>query len=81
MALRNIPSIDEMLNDARVQELSRACTREVLTEMLRQVVDGIRQQLRESSEERSREELSNVIWAQLRHTMERQCQGSLVRVI
>ncbi len=79
--LRNIPAIDELLAIPRLDSYIERYQREFVVELLRQATDDIRQELRASGQEKSKEQLSLAILERMEHLLSSSVKGSLCRVI
>lgn len=80
-SLRNIPSIDEMVEAKAVQDHLQRFNRDFVIANLRQAVDDVRQKLRSSGEESSREYLGACIATRLDELLLQANRGTLQKVI
>lgn len=79
--LRNIPSIDDLLAQDRIKELSQIYNREFVLTQLRKAVDLTRDQLKTSNGEFTRESLQDIILKELQHLLSTAATGTLQEVI
>lgn len=79
--LRNLPAVDEILLQAGVQELIRCNRRDFVVDLLRDILDQLRVELRGREDMPSREELMTLIGLRLEQAIEGCSQGTLKEVI
>lgn len=79
--LKNIPSVDELLSDPRLQDHLQKYNRTFVVELLREAVDAARARLRLSHSEITRSQISEGIFRDLQQQIESLTQGTLKRVI
>jgi L-seryl-tRNA(Ser) seleniumtransferase len=79
--LRYIPAIDELLALPRVHDMFMQYNREYIVQNLRQAVDSVRQELRLTGREASKESLTQDIMDRLDVFIEKSGKGSLQKVI
>lgn len=81
ISLRNIPSIDEMMQLPEIQVQLKEYRREFIVDVLRQTVDETRQELRVEGGEDSKEALTSRILQSFNKSINRAGRGSLQKVI
>lgn len=79
--LKNIPSVDELLSDPRIQEHLKQYNRSFVVELVRETIDEMRIKLRHTEEEITRAQLTDWICSGLNHRIHTLTQGTLKRVI
>lgn len=79
--LKNIASVDELLNDRRIIPYLKRYNRKFVVDVLREATDQIRQQLRCGEEAQTREEITERICLVVTHKIARLTQGTLQQVI
>jgi L-seryl-tRNA(Ser) seleniumtransferase len=79
--LKNIPSVDELLSDPRVQGHLQKYHRNFVVDLLREAAEAARTRLRHSDSEITRSQISEWICQDLQQRMESLTQGTLKRVI
>jgi len=80
-SLRNIPSVDEILEAKAVQEHLQRFNRDFVIANLRQAVADVRQNLRSSGQEASREYLGGLIATRLEELLLQANRGTLQKII
>ena len=80
-SLKNIPSVDELLSDHRVQDHLQKYQRTFVVQLLREAIDAARTRLRLSDSEVDRSQISAWICQDLQQRIETLTQGTLKRVI
>ncbi|MCX5780859.1 MAG: L-seryl-tRNA(Sec) selenium transferase, partial [Firmicutes bacterium] len=78
---RNIPAIDEILVQPQLQALLQQYSRAFIVDQLRLAVDATRQELRQSSDDFSKQILTEKILQRLEAMIAQASQGSLQKVI
>jgi L-seryl-tRNA(Ser) seleniumtransferase len=79
--LRNLPAVDEILLQPEVEELTRSYRRDFIVDLLREVLDQLRVELRVREDTPSREDLMQVIRFRLGQEIKSCSQGTLKEVI
>lgn len=79
--LKNIPSVDELLSDHRIQDQMKHYNRSFVVELLRETIDDMRNQLRCAEQETTRAQVTEWICSALMDRLQSLTQGTLKRVI
>lgn len=79
--LRNLPPVDEILQDEGVNHLLQIYNREFVTQKIRQAVNQIRNEMKNRDGELSRTELTEMIQDRLQQLINRASSGTLRKVI
>ncbi len=80
-SLKNIPSVDDLLSDPRIQEHLENYNRSFVVELVRETIEDIRARLKHTQQEATRAQITDWICSGLKHRLETLTQGTLQRVI
>jgi L-seryl-tRNA(Ser) seleniumtransferase len=81
LGLQNLPSVDEVLKDIKVQEIQRTCARDLVVQAVRTELDVLRTEIMNSGREWSREQARERVVTEVIRRLEMLQGGSLRRVI
>ena len=81
MGLQNLPSVDEVLKDPRVQELEKNCARDLVVQAVRHEIGGLREEIKNTGGEWSREQARDWVAMKVICRLNTLQRGSLRRVI
>lgn len=79
--LKNIPSVDELLSDPRIQEHLEHYNRSFVVEIVRETIDDLRKKLKLNEQEITRAQITEWICSELDNRLQSLTQGTLKRVI
>ncbi|MGE5544890.1 MAG: L-seryl-tRNA(Sec) selenium transferase [Bacillota bacterium] len=81
MGLQNLPSVDEVLKDARVREIENRCARDLVVQAVRDELGILREGIMNAGHQWNREEARERVVIRAIHRLEALRKGSLRRII
>ncbi len=81
MELKNLPSVDEVLKDARIQSMEKVCARNLVVQAVRDELEVLRAEILNTGNRWTREEARERVVAEAVRRLQSLRQGSLKKVI